>query len=148
MDTSDPKQLTVWLARVVVYVAYAYLVINELILIQGFLLELFGANPGSSYVDWAYRSLERVMAPFRGMFEPIQLDGRSVLDTSIIFAAFIYGVLVVAVKALIDWLTYHLTRMERKRLAEEAQARAEAVAVAAAGEQTTTAASTTPPAAS
>jgi hypothetical protein len=145
MDTSDPRQMTIWLARAVVYVAYAYLVINELILVQGFLLELFGANPGSSYVDWAYRSLERVMAPFRGMFEPIQLDGRSVLDTSIIFAAFIYGVLVVAVSSLIDWLTYRLARVERDRAAEEARERAEATAAGGIGQETTAARSTTPP---
>ncbi len=121
MDTSDPKQLTVWLTRAIAYVAYAYLVITEIILVQGFLLKLFGANTGSSYVDWAYRSLERVMAPFRGIFESIELDGASVLDTSIIFAMVIYGILALVVNSLLDWLTYRLDRLERARLLEEAK---------------------------
>lgn len=121
MDTSDPKQLTVWLTRAVAYVAYTYLVITEIILVQGFLLKLFGANTGSSYVDWAYRSLERVMAPFRGIFESIELDGASVLDTSIIFAMVIYGILALVVNSFLDWLTYRLDRLERARLLEEAK---------------------------
>jgi hypothetical protein len=31
------------------------------------------------------------MAPFRGLFEPVPLDGRSVLDPSILFAMLVYG---------------------------------------------------------
>lgn len=121
MDTSDPKQMTVWLTRAIAYLAYAYLVITEIILVQGFLLKLFGANTGSPYVDWAYRSLDRVMAPFRGIFEAIELDGASVLDTSIIFAMVIYGILALVVNSLLDWLTHRLDRLERARLLEEAK---------------------------
>ncbi len=131
MDSSDPKQVTVWMARAVAYLAYAYLVITEIILVQGFLLKLFGANTGSSYVDWAYRSLERVMAPFRGIFESVELDGNSVLDTSIIFAMVIYGIAAIVVRSLLDWLTYRLDRLARKRLLEEAQAEAETAAARA-----------------
>jgi hypothetical protein len=116
----------VWLARAVAYVAYAYIVIVEIILVQGFLLLLFGANTGSSYVDWAYRSLERVMAPFRGIFDSVQLNGNSVLDTSVIFAMVIYGILAILVRSLLDWLTYRLQRLERDRMLEEARAQAEA----------------------
>jgi uncharacterized protein YggT (Ycf19 family) len=123
MDKSDPKQVTVWLARAVAYLAYAYLMITQIMLIQGFLLRLFGANPGSSYVDWVYRSLDRVMAPFRGMFESIELDGNSVLDTSIIFAMVIYGILALLVNSLLEWLTYRLNRLDRKRQLEEANER-------------------------
>jgi hypothetical protein len=126
MDTSDPRQVSIWLARAIAYLAYAYLLITEFILLQGFLLQLFGANPGSSYVDWAYRSLDRVMAPFRGIFESVQLDGNSVLDTSVIFAMVIYGVLALLVHSLLEWLTYRLERLERKRLLSEARENAEA----------------------
>ena len=114
MDFKDPKEVTVWLTRAIAYVAYAFLLISEFLLLQGFLLRLFGANPDSDYVQWAYRSLERVMAPFRGMFTPIELDGNSVLDTSILFAMVMYGIALLAVRALLDWLTYRLMRLERK----------------------------------
>ena len=128
MNRSDPKQVTVWMARAIAYLAYAWLVVTEIILLQGFLLRLGGANPGSSYVDWAYRSLERVMAPFRGIFESIELDGNSVLDTSIIFAMVMYGILAILVRSLLDWLTYRLDRLERTRLLDEAREEAEAAA--------------------
>jgi hypothetical protein len=128
MNRSDPKQVTVWMARAIAYLAYAWLVVTEIILLQGFLLRLGGANPGSSYVDWAYRSLERVMAPFRGIFESIELDGNSVLDTSIIFAMVMYGILAILVRSLLDWLTYRLDRLERTRLLDEAREEADAAA--------------------
>jgi len=131
MDSSDPKQITIWLARAIAYLAYAYLILTQIILVQGFLLRLFGANTGSSYVDWAYRSLDRVMAPFRGIFESIELNGNSVLDTSIIFAMVIYGILALLVHSLLDWLTYRLNRLERKRMIEEAQDQASAAAYGA-----------------
>lgn len=112
MDDRDPKQVSVWMARAIAYVVYAYVLITEFILLQGFLLKLLGANPGSSYVDWAYRSLERVMSPFRGIFEPVDLDGNAVLDTSIIFAMVIYGIVALLVRALLDWLTFRLQLLD------------------------------------
>ncbi|MGI9601534.1 MAG: hypothetical protein ACR2QE_06605 [Acidimicrobiales bacterium] len=120
VDTSDPKSVTVWLVRALAYVAYAYVIITQLILVQGFLLRLLGANPDTGYVQWAYRSLERAMEPFRGIFTPVELNGDAVLDTSILFAMFVYLVLIVAIRALVDWLTYRLNRIERQRLAESA----------------------------
>jgi len=126
MDRSDPKQLTTWLVRAITYVVYAYLVITEIILIQGFLLKLLGANPKSSYVAWSYRSLEPIMEPFRGIFKTIDLNENSVLDTSIIFAMFIYGLLALVVNSFLGWLTYHLVRIERERRQEEARALADA----------------------
>lgn len=124
MDMSDPKAVTVWLTRAIAYVAYAFLVVSEIILLQGFLLKLFGANPDSSYVQWAYRSLDRVMAPFRGIFTPIEIDGNAVLDTSILFAMVIYGIVALSVRAFLDWLTHRLEKMERDRQIELAQAAA------------------------
>ena len=45
------------------------------------------------------------MAPFRGLFEPVPLDGRSVLDPSILFAMLVYGIVAFALGGLIGWLT-------------------------------------------
>jgi hypothetical protein len=128
MNDSDPKEKVVWAARAIAYLAYGYILLVQFVLVQGFLLLLLGANTGSSYVDWAYRSLERVMAPFRGIFESIDLTGQSVLDTSVLFAMVMYGILGLAVHSLLDWLTYRLRRLEHQRLRDEARAEAEAEA--------------------
>jgi hypothetical protein len=45
------------------------------------------------------------MAPFRGLFEPVALDGRSVLDVSILFAMLVYAIVGLALHAFIEWLT-------------------------------------------
>lgn len=104
----DTLRLTVLLTRAVAYVVYAFVILSVLILVQGFILKLLGANPDAGYADWAYRSLNRVMEPFRGLFIPIEIDDRSILDTSILFAIAVYGVVGIAIRALLDWLTYRL----------------------------------------
>jgi uncharacterized protein YggT (Ycf19 family) len=92
-------------ARVLTYLVYAFVLFSLVILLLGFFLLLFGANPDAPFAEWAYRSLDRVMAPFRGLFESIDLSGNSVLDPSVIFAMIVYGIVGLALSALIDWLT-------------------------------------------
>jgi hypothetical protein len=104
-------------ARALGYVVYAYVVLTEIILGLGFFLLLFGANPEPPFVEWAYRSLDRAMEPFRGIFTPIELGQTSnevgaVLDTSILFAMFIYGIVAWLVQAGIGWLSGRLERLE------------------------------------
>jgi hypothetical protein len=52
-----------------------------------------------------YRGLKRVLAPFWGLFEPVQLDGRSVLDVSVLFAMIVYALVALLLRALIGRLT-------------------------------------------
>jgi hypothetical protein len=104
-------------ARALGYVVYAYVVLTEIILGLGFFLLLFGANPEPPFVEWAYRSLDRAMEPFRGIFTPIELGQTSneveaVLDTSILFAMLIYGIIAWLVQAGIGWLSGRLERLE------------------------------------
>lgn len=115
MSDNNAKTTTIWIGRAIAYVVFAFILVSQLILVQGFLLLLLGANPGSSYVDWAYRSLDRVMEPFRGIFTPIEFEGNSVLDTSILFAMVIYGIALLLMRALLDWLTDKLHKAERER---------------------------------
>jgi uncharacterized protein YggT (Ycf19 family) len=82
-----------------------------IILLLGFFLQLFGANPDAPFAEWLYRGLRRVMAPFRGLFEPVALDGRSVLDVSILFAMLVYGIVGLALHAFIGWLTRLMVAM-------------------------------------
>lgn len=78
--------------RLLVWLLYAYVIVTEAVLVLGFLLLLFGANPAAPFVEWVYRSLDRAMEPFRGMFTPIDLGlggdaaPGAVLDTSVLFA--------------------------------------------------------------
>lgn len=105
-------------ARVLVWVIYAYVVITEVVLALGFVLLLFGANSGAPFVAWVYRSLDRAMEPFRGMFTPIELglSGNgyvgAVLDTSVLFAMLVYAILAWLVSALLDWVGGFLARLD------------------------------------
>ena len=113
MADHDAKWTTIWMARALAYVVYAYLIVVEILLLQGFLLRLFGADESAGYTQWAYDSLDRVMEPFRGIFTPIEFEGDSVLDTSILFAMVIYGIIAIALRALIDWLAFRLAKEQR-----------------------------------
>jgi uncharacterized protein YggT (Ycf19 family) len=103
-------------ARALTYLVYAFVVVALVILAFGFFLLLFGANPEAAFAEWVYRSMDRVMAPFRGLFESVPLNGDSVLDTSVLFAMIVYAIAGMALHALIDWLTMRLLRM-RSRVA-------------------------------
>ena len=113
MADRDAKWTTIWMIRALAYVIYAYLIIVEFLLLQGFLLRLFGADESAGYTQWAYNSLDRVMEPFRGIFTPIELEGSSILDTSILFAMVVYGIIAILIRALLDWLTFRLAKEQR-----------------------------------
>ena len=99
------------IARALTYLVYAFVIVALIILLLGFILQLLGANPHAPFAEWLYRGLRRVMAPFRGLFEPVALDGRSVLDVSILFAMLVYGIVGLALHALIEWLTRRIVAM-------------------------------------
>src|SRR5215813_15305513 len=116
----DASITVVRIARVLTYLVYAFVLFTLVILLLGFFLLLFGANPDVPFAEWVYRSLDRVMAPFRGLFESVQLNGNSVFDTSVLFAMIVYGIVGLALSALIHWLTDKLLILQRKRALEEA----------------------------
>jgi uncharacterized protein YggT (Ycf19 family) len=127
----DASITLVRIARILTYLVYAFVLITLVILVLGFFLLLFGANPDAPFAEWAYRSLDRVMAPFRGIFESVQLNGESVLDTSVLFAMIVYGIVGIALSALIHWLTDKLLVLQRKRALAEAAKPEERTAVTA-----------------
>ena len=92
-------------------------VVVEIILIIGFFLLLFGANPSAGFTQWAYRNLDRVMEPFRGIFTPIQLGTTSgnveaVFETSVLFAMIVYLILGMLLSALTRWLSQRLRYLD------------------------------------
>lgn len=106
-------------ARAITYLVYAFVLIALVILTLGFFLLLFGANPDAAFAEWVYRSLDRVMAPFRGIFKPVQFNGASVLDTSVLFAMIVYAIVGLALRALIDWLTEKIATMKSRAWYED-----------------------------
>ena len=123
IDKWDPRRVAWWVARAIGYVLYVYIIIVELILLLGFLLKLFGANPSSGFTDWAYGNLERVMEPFRGIFTDIDIgqtgnDVPAVIDTSVLFAMVIYGIVALALHWLIHWMSHRIDKMDREMRAE------------------------------
>lgn len=97
-------------ARVLLWLVYAWLIVNLVLLVLAFVLQLFGANPQAAFVEWVYRSVARTMAPFRGMFEPVPLSDDSVIDTSLLFAAIIYSLAALFLRMAIDWVSERVTR--------------------------------------
>ena len=124
LEVLRARKGVVAVARVITYLIYFYLIVVEIILIIGFFLLLFGANPSAGFTEWAYRNLDRVMEPFRGIFTPIQLGTTSgnvnaVLDTSVLFAMIIYGIIAMALSALTRWLSQRLRYLAAAEAAAE-----------------------------
>ena len=157
LDVLRARKGTVLVARVITYLLYFYVIVVEIILLIGFFLLLFGANPAAGFTEWAYRNLDRVMEPFRGIFTPIQLGTTSgnvdaVIDTSVLFAMIIYGIIAMVLSALIRWLSQRLRYLaaaeadaEQREQQEKAAADLHASMVELAATDTTTTAPTTGP---
>lgn len=54
------------------------------------------------------------MEPFRGIFPQQSTEGGSTLDVSILFAMFVYTLIALAVRSVIDWLTLRRDRLEHR----------------------------------
>lgn len=113
------RRATLWVSHALAWLLNAYLILLEIILGLGFVLLLFGANPSNSFVEWAYRNLDRAMKPFRGIFAPIELgtagnDVAAVVDTSVLFAMIVYAIVMVIVQNLLQWLDSRSRRLDRQ----------------------------------
>jgi uncharacterized protein YggT (Ycf19 family) len=117
------KTLAIKVARALLWLVYLWVTLTLVLLALMFVLQLFGANPEAGFVEWVYRSTERAMAPFRGIFEPVALTDESVLDISVLFAMIVYLLVALGLNLLIDWVTARLHDQER-RDEERAQAAA------------------------
>ena len=116
---SSLRRATLWVSHALAWLLNAYVLLLEIILFLGFILLLFGANPSNSFVEWAYRNLDKAMKPFRGIFEPIQLgtagnDVAAVVDTSVLFAMIMYGIVLVVLQSLLHWLEDRGRRQDRQ----------------------------------
>jgi uncharacterized protein YggT (Ycf19 family) len=110
------RSTTLTIARTIAYLAYAWVVVSLVILAFGFFLLLFGANPDAAFSQWVYRHLADTMEPFRGIFPQATTPTGMTLDVSVLFAMFVYSLIGLGVRSLIDWLTYRHDRLERDEL--------------------------------
>lgn len=117
-------ELMILAARALVVVVYAVVLITFAMLALGFFLLLAGASSEASFVEWVYRNTDRAMQPFRGMFPVREIDGESVFDASLLFAAAFYGFFAIGLHAVVNYLT-GLARARHLRVVAEARAASE-----------------------
>jgi uncharacterized protein YggT (Ycf19 family) len=122
METSAIKTTAIKIGRILLWLVYIWVTITLVLLFLSFILQLFGANPTAGFVDWVYRSTQRAMAPFRGIFEPVTLSDKSTLDVSVLFAMIVYGFVALGLHLGIDWLTRMLRTEEVRQQREDAEA--------------------------
>ena len=113
------------LAKFIAWFIYAVTVLVELLLVTAFLLLLFGASPSAPFTRWVYRATNEVMEPFRGIFGTVEGGTDSILDLSILFAMFIYGIIAIALDAFVKWLDHKIRYFKAKERYEESLARAQ-----------------------
>jgi uncharacterized protein YggT (Ycf19 family) len=99
------RTIVIKICRALVWIVYAWVAITIVLLFLGFLLQLFGADPSAGFVEFVYRSTQRAMAPFRGIFESVPLSDNSVLDVSILFAIIVYSFVALGLGMALDWVT-------------------------------------------
>jgi uncharacterized protein YggT (Ycf19 family) len=97
-------------AKVVVWLIYAYFVAATIILLFAFFLLLFNASTDASFTQWVYRSANRVLEPFRGIFPTVTNGQGSVIDFAVLFAIIMYGILALVVHAGVAWLDRQIVR--------------------------------------
>jgi uncharacterized protein YggT (Ycf19 family) len=100
--------------RLVTWIVYAVVLAKAALLATAFFFRLAGANPDASFSNWVYRSADRSMDPFRGIFPTRELSDASVLDLSLLFAAAVYLVLGLLIDAGLRWLSRQLSDRERR----------------------------------
>jgi len=118
--------------RALVWIMYVLVLLTAVLLSLAFLLRLFGANPGSAFVDWVYRNAELAMRPFRGIFPTHDIGGSAVVDLSLLFAALVYFVLALLFDIAVRWLTHRVQR--REAVARNLRAQADEASQFAAGQ--------------
>ncbi len=123
---SSTKLTSIKIARGVVYLIYAYLIIATVFLFLGFLLLLLGANPSTPFVNYVYEVGSNFLQPFRGMFPPKQVTETSYFSSAALFAIVFYSIIAMFLHSLIDYITMKLEKneYELKVAAKEAQASA------------------------
>lgn len=100
------------LGRIVAWLAYAWLVLVDVLLVFRVVLLAFGANPEAQFFKFVVTTTADVMAPFRGLFPPHALNATGYLDVSALFAILVYTLLVFFVGWVVDVMTWKLRSIQ------------------------------------
>lgn len=99
-------------AKVLTWLVYAFFVAATIVLTLAFFLLLFNASTSASFTQWVYRSANRVLEPFRGIFPSVTSDNGSVIDFAVVFAIIMYGILALVVHSIVLWLDDQIRRRQ------------------------------------
>jgi hypothetical protein len=77
----------------------------EAILALRFVLKLFGANSGNSFVSWVYDMSGVLLQPFRGIFPAKVFENKYVLEFSTLFAMLMFAALALLVVGVVNMVT-------------------------------------------
>ncbi len=102
------------LARVAAGLVNLVLAVVGTLLGLRFLLKLFSANPDNGFVNWIYETSGEIIAPFRGIFTPANLDG-AVIEFTTLFALLVYVLIGLLAYYLIDLFAPTETTVVRKK---------------------------------
>jgi uncharacterized protein YggT (Ycf19 family) len=132
----DPSSVTgLKFAKVLVWLVYAYFIIAVIILTLAFFLLLFNASTDAGFTQWVYRSADRVLEPFRGIFPSATADNGSVVDFAVLFAIIVYGILALLVQSLIHYIDRKIAEERSKARYLDAQYRQQQTHQAAQAQQ-------------
>lgn len=110
----SPVPVLLRVARGAVWVAYAVVVVKVLFLATAFVLRALGASTDAAFTRWVYRSADRSMSPFRGIFPTAEVGESSIIDTSLLVAAVVYVFVALLLDLALRWLTSAVVERERR----------------------------------
>ncbi len=107
---------SLWMGRMLVWLVYAFASVAAVLLLIAFFLQLTGANPAAPFAAWVYRSSDPLLTPFRSLYPTANVHhSRSVLNLSIVFAIFMYGLFAVLFAAAVDWFDHWIRGLRAHR---------------------------------
>jgi uncharacterized protein YggT (Ycf19 family) len=107
--------VSLWVGRMLLWLVYAFATVAAILLLIAFFLQLTGANPAAPFAAWVYRSSDVLLTPFRSLYPTAKVhDSRSVLNLSIVFAIFMYGLFAVLFAAAVGWFDHWIRGLQAR----------------------------------
>jgi len=107
--------VSLWVGRMLLWLVYAFATVAAILLLIDFFLQLTGANPAAPFAAWVYRSSAVLLTPFRSLYPTAKVpDSRSVLNLSIVFAIFMYGLFAVLFAAAMGWFDHWIRGLQAR----------------------------------
>lgn len=111
---SDTTLVFIKISRVVTYIVYAFAIIANVFLLLAFVMQLFGANYSTPFVQFVYKVAYEFLKPFRGIFPGHQVSDTSYFNSSALFAIVMYFLFAMALHGLISWITAKMVQHEQE----------------------------------